>query len=95
MFNVQDASFLSGFLFICRIYPLLYQCLTLSSPSDIFRHIYSYYRSWANEPNNIAGQEHCVMLYNNGGFADKNCNLTARYICNTPAVGTLNRKKYR
>lgn len=42
--------------------------------------------SWANEPNNIAGQEHCVMLYNNGGLADKNCNLTARYICNTPAV---------
>lgn len=36
---------------------------------------------WAQEPNNLGGQEKCVYTNSNGSLADLNCNNQESYIC--------------
>ncbi|KAL5017108.1 hypothetical protein ScPMuIL_006697 [Solemya velum] len=43
--------------------------------------------TWAVEPNNLAGIEHCGAVYRNGKFADLPCNNTEKYVCQTTKTG--------
>ncbi|XP_062619543.1 macrophage mannose receptor 1-like, partial [Saccostrea cucullata] len=44
---------------------------------------------WANEPNNLGGNQHCGLIYNNGRFGDESCDTLAYYVCKTPITASL------
>ncbi|KAL3841963.1 hypothetical protein ACJMK2_020039 [Sinanodonta woodiana] len=48
------------------------------------------YTHWApGEPNNLGGNENCLILYNNGFWNDLDCGTIFHYICEKDAVPGL------
>jgi hypothetical protein len=43
-----------------------------------------YNSSWAVEPDNLAGKEHCAVLKMNGKLSDQDCSKTMNFICRKP-----------
>ncbi|XP_048745666.2 lymphocyte antigen 75-like [Ostrea edulis] len=44
---------------------------------------------WAKEPDNLGGNQHCGLIYNNGRFGDESCDTLAYYVCKTPTTDAL------
>ncbi|XP_050398706.1 C-type mannose receptor 2 [Patella vulgata] len=39
---------------------------------------------WTQEPNHLAGEEHCAVITKEGTFADRNCNSARNFVCRKP-----------